>query len=54
MKYICRIWSYNKNTTCILSRDNELLQEFKQRVQNVYPYSEDWHHEYSEFKEIFI
>lgn len=53
MKYICRIWSYNKPTTCMLSLDNETLYEFKQRVQYIYPIEEDYHHQYSEFKEIY-
>lgn len=53
MKYICRIWSYNKPAYCMLSRDNESFEEFKQRVQYVYPYEEDYHYQFSEFKEIY-
>lgn len=52
MKYICRIWSYKMPTTCMLSNDNESLQEFKKRVQHIYPFDLDYFHQYSKFEEI--
>lgn len=53
MQYICYIWKYNHNNTAILSRDNESLENFKKRVKEIYSYSEDYHHRFSEFKEIY-
>ena len=52
MKYICRITSYNRPDYSMLSRDNELFDDFRRRVQYVYPYNEDYHYQFSEFKEI--
>lgn len=52
MKYIAYIWKYG-DKTAMLSRDNESLEEFKKRVTSVYPYTYDWHYQFSEFKEIY-
>ena len=51
-QFICRIWKYNSESYCSLSRvrEGENLEEFKIRMSNVYPISEGWHLEYSEFK----
>jgi hypothetical protein len=38
----------------MLSRDNESLKEFRERVIFVYPYTEGYHHQFSEFKEIWL
>jgi hypothetical protein len=53
-QYICRIWSYGGNAECMLSRDNESLKEFRERVISVFPYTEGYHHQFSEFKEIWL
>jgi hypothetical protein len=53
-QYICRIWSYGRNAECMLSRDNESLKEFRERVISVFPYTEGYHHQFSEFKEIWL
>lgn len=53
MQYICRIWSYNKPSYCMLSRDNESFEDFKHRVQDIYPYNEGYYHQFSKFKEIY-
>lgn len=53
MQYICYIWKYNNNKSAILSRDNESFEDFKKRVQSIYPHTEGWHWRYSEFKEIW-
>lgn len=47
------LWKYNNNSHAMLSRDGESFEEFKNRVQTIYPYMEGWHHRYSEFKEIY-
>lgn len=38
----------------MLSRDNESLKEFRERVISVFPYTEGYHHQFSEFKEIWL
>ncbi len=45
------IWKYNQNSHAILSREGESFENFKTRVQSIYPYFEGWR--YSEFKEIW-
>lgn len=37
----------------MLSRDNESLKEFRERVISVFPYTEGYH-QFSEFKEIWL
>ena len=51
--YIVYLWKYNSKSTAMLSRNGESLKEFKKRAMDIYPYTEGWHHRYSEFKEIF-
>ena len=43
-----------ENAECMLSRDNESLKEFRERVISVFPYTEGYHHQFSEFKEIWL
>lgn len=51
--YICYIWRYNCDSQSMLSREGESFEDFKQRVQYIFPYTEGWHYRYSEFKEIW-
>ena len=51
--YIVYLWKYNSKSTAMLSRNGESLKEFKKRAMDSYPYTEGWHHRYSEFKEIY-
>lgn len=55
-QFICRIWKYNSDSYCSLSRarEQETLEEFKIRMSNTYPISEGWHLEYSEWNTITI
>ena len=53
MQYIAYIWSYLNGKTAVLSRENETLEDFRKRVYSCYPPIEDWHCQFSEFKEIF-
>lgn len=50
--FICYIWKYGSKTA-MLSREDENFDSFKKRVVGAYPYTEDWHHQFSEFKEIY-
>ena len=36
MKYICYMWKYNSNPHAMLSRKNESLKEFSQRVESCF------------------
>lgn len=36
-----------------VNNNGESLKEFKKRAMDIYPYTEGWHHRYSEFKEIY-
>lgn len=51
--YIVYLWKYNNNSHAMLSHNGESFEEFKNRAQTIYPYTEGWHHRYSEFKEIY-
>ena len=53
MTYICYLWRYNDIHTACLSYGGESLKSFKERVEKIYPYTEGYHHQYSEFKEIY-
>lgn len=37
----------------MLSREGESLFDFAKRAKEIYPNSEDYHHQFSEFKIIF-
>ena len=52
-RYIAYIWKYNTSSHGMLSRDNESLKDFKSRCESIYPTDNDWHHQFSEFKEIW-
>ena len=51
--YITYIWKYNTSSHGMLSRENESLKDFKSRCESIYPTDSDWHHQFSEFKEIW-
>jgi hypothetical protein len=51
--YIAYIWSYTKGKTAMLSKEGETLADFRKRVYNCYSPTEDWHCQFSEFKEIY-
>lgn len=53
MQYICYIWKYNEPPTAALSNINECLKTFRSRIELAYPISQDYHHRYSEFEEIY-
>lgn len=53
MSYICYAWRYNDSSQGRLSREGESLEDFKRRMENIFPHSEDWYRQYSEWKEIF-
>ena len=52
-QYICRAWRVG-DETCSLSRvqEGETLEGFKKRMSDVFPFSEGWHAEYSEWNRI--
>lgn len=52
MKYICVANKYGRDNTCEFSRLNETFQEFKKRMNEIFPFSEDWHLSYSEWNRI--
>ena len=53
MQYIAYIWSYGFGKTAILSLKGETLEDFRKRVYNCYPPIQDFHCQFSEFKEIY-
>lgn len=53
IQYICYIWKHNCNSNAMLSRVNESFEDFKHRVAMIYPYSEGYYWQFSEFKEIY-
>lgn len=53
MKYIVYAWKYDYTRTAALSREGETLEEFKKRVSDIFPHTEGWHCQLSEFKEIW-
>lgn len=52
-KVICYAWKYQECSQGRLSRDGESFKEFKKRMETIFPDSEDWYRQYSEWKEIF-
>lgn len=52
-RYIAYIWKYNTSSHGMLSRDNETLKDFKNRCEFVYPVNNGYHHQFSEFNEIW-
>ena len=52
-RYIAYIWKYNSFPSAMLSRDNESLKDFKSRCMHTYSVDGGWHHQFSEFKEIW-
>ena len=52
-QYICRAWK-GDNEFCSLSRvrESEPLKDFKERMDYVFPFSEGWHLEYSEWNRL--
>lgn len=52
-RYIDYIWKYNTSSHGILSRENESLKDFKSRCEFIYPTDNGYHHQFSEFKEIW-
>lgn len=52
-RYIAYIWKYSTSSHGMLSRENESLKDFKNRCESIYPTDNGWHHQFSEFKEIW-
>jgi hypothetical protein len=52
-RYIVYAWKHDYTRTAALSRDNETLEEFRNRCHNIFPHTEGWHCQFSEFKEIW-
>lgn len=52
-QYICRAWRVS-DESCALSRvqENETLENFQKRMDCIFPFSEGWHLEYSEWNRI--
>lgn len=50
---ICYAWRHNDCPQGRLSREGESFKEFKKRMEIIFPDSEDWYRQYSEWKEIF-
>lgn len=47
------MFTFNNAEYKVVARNGESFEEFKNRVKTIYPYTEGWHHRYSEFKEIY-
>ena len=52
-RYIAYIWKYSTSSHGMLSRENESLKDFKSRCEFIYPTNNGYHHQFSEFKEIW-
>lgn len=52
-RYIVYAWKHDYTRTAALSRDNETLEEFRKRMHDIFPHTEGWHCQFSEFKEIW-
>ena len=52
-RYIAYIWAHNTSANALMSRDNETLKDFKSRCMFIYPVDGGWHHQFSEFNEIW-
>ena len=53
-EYICVASKYGCDNTCLFSRvqEGETLKDFQKRMDYVFPFSEGWHLEYSEWNRL--
>lgn len=52
IKFIVYAWKYNLDRATMLSRKGESLCDFKSRVASIFPDSEGWFCDFSEYQEI--